>query len=153
MRIALVIGALVAAPAALAAQATSSVERFEEPYDALVENPCNGETVQITGTLMITERITVDANGVTHRSFTLVPNVRGQGASGAYKVVGGDRSTVKFIDGQLDPENFNGTFQFNIISQGNAPNFITTVSAHFTSDADGTIKRDFFHENARCTGG
>src|SRR5688500_16585035 len=97
MRIALVIGTFVAAPAALAAQAASSVERFEEPYDELVENPCNGEAVQISGTLKITERITVDANGIVHRSFSLVPNVRGQGTSGAYKVVGGDRSTDKFI--------------------------------------------------------
>jgi len=152
--IGVVVAALIAAvPTTLAAQATSTVERFEEPFDALVENPCNGEEVQITGTLKITERRTVDANGVVHFSYNLVPNVRGEGASGAYKVVGGERLTEKFIDGQFDPYSANNTFQFNIISQGRAPNFITTISAHFTSEADGTITRDFFHVNERCTGG
>ena len=153
MRIALVVGTLVTgAPALLAAQATASVERYEDPYDSEVENPCNGEVVRMTGTLKITERTTVDANGITHWSYTLVPSIRGEGASGGYKVVGGDRSTEKFIVSQPDPESFNATYQFNIISEGKAPNYITTVSVHFTSNADGTIKRDFVHENSKCTG-
>ena len=152
-RIGLVAGALIAAaPATVVAQATSIVERLEEPFDQQVENPCNGEIVHITGTLRITTRITTDANGLTHVSSNLVPHVQGEGTTGAYKVLGGERFVETFVDGEEFPYHLNTTFQFNIVSQGKAPNFISTLSGHFLAEADGTVKVDFFHEKDVCVG-
>jgi hypothetical protein len=154
LRIAFLVGAVFCvAPAALVAQASSFVDRFETDYDSMVENPCNGEVVHITGTVVSTRRWTVDANGIVHVAYNFVPHVSGEGSTGAYKVVGGDRSSDKFIDGQLlFPENYKFSSEFNIISQGKAPNFISTVSGHYILLDDGTVRLEFFHSQEKCTG-
>jgi hypothetical protein len=151
--IGVVVGAMIAAvPTTLVAQAASTIERIVQPFDEVVEHPCTGELVHFTGSTRITTRRTTDANGVTHLSISLVPKIRGEGESGAYKLIAVDHINDRFIDGQLDPELLNATSHFHIVSQGNAPNFVALISTHFTTDADGTVKRAFTQENLRCTG-
>jgi hypothetical protein len=154
LRTGLAVGALLASiPATLAAQASTVVERQTIPFEVEVENPCNGEVVQITGYLEVAVRVTVDANGVTHLAFNLVPHVEGEGETGKYKIVGGERSHETFIEGEEFPFSGNATFQFNIISQGEAPNFVLIAVTRLTYDADGTVRVDFEQVHESCTGG
>ena len=143
---------LTAAPAVAAAQAATQVIRETEDFFREQENPCNGEIVTITGVLKTTVRITVDANGVSHFMINFVPNVDGMGSTGKYKIVGAEKSHEEFIEGQEWPFSQNYTLQYNVVSQGNAPNFMVTETSRITVDADGTLRQEFAHSRAKCSG-
>ena len=153
LRVGLVAGALLGAvPAVAAAQATTEVTREATPFEVEQENPCNGEIVTITGVVNTTIRRTVDANGVGHFMITFVPKLDGVGATGSYKVVGGERSNETYVEGQEYPFSQNYTLQYNVISQGKAPNFMFTETSRITIDADGTLRQEFVHSRGKCTG-
>ena len=106
LRTALAVSALLAAvPAIAMAQASNIIERSVEEINEVITNPCNGEPVQLTGTIQVTTRRTVDANGVVHLASNSVPSIRGEGPSGEYNLLGGRHVRDKFIDGEPYPEN------------------------------------------------
>jgi hypothetical protein len=153
LRTALVLSALlVAAPATVMAQASNRIERSVEEFAEEIENPCNGERVQLIGTITVTTRRTVDANGVVHLASNSVPSIRGEAPSGEYNLLGGRHVRDKFIDFELYPENVSFKDDFHMISKGNGANFLFTMNGHFLVDADGTVKVEFRHESAKCTG-
>ena len=153
LRTALIVSALLTAlPVTVMAQASQRIERGTEEVFDQIENPCNGEPVQITGTVDVTTRRTVDANGVVHLASNSVPSLRGVGPSGEYNVLGGRHVNDKFIDNEWYPENVSFSDSFHMISKGNALNFLFTMSGHFVVETDGTVKVDFRHESAKCTG-
>jgi hypothetical protein len=154
LRIGLLAGlALGAAPAIAIAQATTEVARETVPFEREQENACNGELVTITGEVKITTRRTVDANGVTHFMINFVPsNLEGVGASGKYKIVGAEKSHEELIEGQDYPFSQNYTSQYNVVSQGKAPNYKVTETSRITIDADGTLLHEFVHFRSTCTG-
>ena len=106
----------------------------------------------MTGVVNTTIRRTVDANGVGHSMITFVPNLDGVGATGKYKIVGGGRSHETYVEGQEYPFSQNYTLQYNMISQGEAPNFMVTETSRITIDADGTLRQKFVHFREKCTG-
>lgn len=69
-------------PVTVIAQASSIIERSEEDYVDQITDPCNGEFVQLIGTIKVTTRRTVDANGVVHLASNTVPSIRGEAARG-----------------------------------------------------------------------
>lgn len=144
---------LSAAPAVASAQATTEITRETIPFERDVENACNGEVVTITGEVKVTIRRTTDANGVFHFMINFVPvNLEGVGATGKYKVVGAEKSHESGIEDQDAPFSQNYTSQFNVVSQGKAPNFKVTETSHIAVDADGNVQHDFVHIRATCTG-
>src|SRR5262245_42086226 len=153
LRTALIVSTLLTAvPATVMPQASQRIERgTEEVFDQL-DNPCNGEPVQITGTLDVTTRRTVDANGVVHLASTSVPSLRGVGPSGEYNVVSATHLRDKFIDNEWFPENIAFSDSFHMISKGKGLNFLFTMNGHFLVETDGTVKVDFRHGSAKCTG-
>ena len=154
LRTGLAVGALLASiPATLAAQASTLVDRETIPFEVEQENPCNGEVVLITGYLEVALRVTIDPNGVTHLAYNLVPHVEGEGESGKYKIVGGERSHEMFIAGEEFPFSGSATFQYNIISQGGAPNYTLIIVSRLMIDADGTVRVAFERVHESCTGG
>ena len=152
-RTALVVSALLAAaPVAAMAQASLVIERSEEDFVDQIENPCNGELVQLIGTITVTTRRIVDANGVVHLASNTVPSIRGESPSGDYTVVGVHHVRDKFIDFEAFPENVNFKDDFHMISTGKGANFLFTLNGHFITEADGTVKVNFTHDSAKCTG-
>ena len=154
IRTALVVSALVAVvPVTVMAQASQRIERSTEEVSEEIANPCNGELVQITGTIDVTTRRTVDANGVVHLASNSVPHIRGEGPSGDYNVLGGRHVRDKFVDFDLYPENVSFKDDFHMISTGKGLNFLFTMNGHFLVEDDGTVKVDFRYDSAKCTGG
>src|SRR5690349_4105695 len=77
LRTALITSTLLAAlPFAANAQASNRFERGSWEIDEQIENPCNGELVQITGTYTVTSRRNIDANGRVHFSATTNTDIR-----------------------------------------------------------------------------
>ena len=143
----------VVTPATSFAQASTNVDRrsVSITFDQL--NPCNGETVVISGTLDITTRTTIDGKGRKHISFTDVPHLDGQGTTGAYKVVGVSREHDTFeVDGSDLPMTQSFTSRVHVISQGKAPNYFDDFATHYSIDANGNMDVQFSHSDSRCTG-
>ena len=140
-------------PAAAMAQATTEVIRETVPFERVQENPCNGEIVTITGEVVVTARRTVQANGVGHFMINFVPKqLRAVGETGNYSIVGAEKSHETYVEGEEYPFSQNYTSQYNVVSQGKAPNFRLTETSRITIDADGTLQHEFVHFRATCTG-
>ena len=152
LRIALVTALVAIAPVTAKAQASQRFEHSVEEINDQIENPCNGELIQLTGTVTVTTRRTVDANGVVHLASTRVPHIRGEGPSGEYIVADRQSLNDKFVDNELFPENLTSVTEFQLIGMGSAPNFLFTMVHRFLADADGTIRLEFIHDSGRCTG-
>ncbi len=134
------------------AQATTVRDRFTVPFVLDDINPCTGEPVVIAGELHITERVTIDAQGGLHFTYSLVPdNVRGVGASGAvYKAVGGARAHFNLTAGGSLNDTYTNTF--NLISQGDGDNFVEHVTFHVTITPDGVVTVVVDNFRAECRG-
>jgi hypothetical protein len=140
-------------PATVFAQASSSVETRKIPITLDQLNPCNGETVVITGTIDIATRTTIDANGRTHIAFNDVPHLKGEGSTGGYKVAGVTREHDTFEVADSDwPMTQSFTQRYHIISQGKAPNYIDDYAISYSVDASGNTEVRFEHASARCVG-
>ena len=72
---------LVAAPRVVAAQATSEVERRDIQVTGDQPHPCTGELVTFGGFITVTTRTTVDAQGITHVAYNMVPHLEASTAS------------------------------------------------------------------------
>ena len=151
---ALVAGAVVAAPASLNAQATSTVERVTESNLSFSDfSPCNGEAIEATGSIITTVRRTVDANGITHEATTVQAKFDGVGESGAkYNIRFPEHQAETYVAGEDFPHHRNYTLAIQFVGQGKAPNFISRFTMHFNILADGTAKLDFEHVAERCLG-
>ena len=143
----------VATPAVSLAQASTSVDRRTIPVTLDQLNPCNGETVVISGTIDITTRTTIDGKGRKHIAFTDVPHLDGRGSTGAYKVVGVAREhdTFEVADSDL-PMSQSFTARYHVISQGKAPNYFEDFATHYSVDASGSADVQFSHSSSKCTG-
>ena len=140
-------------PQTSSAQASTSVDQrtIAVTFDQL--NPCNGETVTISGTLDITTRTAIDSKGRKHIAFTDVPHLDGQGSTGAYKVLGVSREHDTFEVAASDlPMTQSFTSRYHVISQGKAPNFFDDLATRYSIDANGTMDVQFTHSSTKCTG-
>ena len=152
MRIGLAIAAaLVVAPRTMKAQASTGVERRDIPVTIDQENPCNGEMVYLGGFITVTTRTTVDAGGITHVAYNMVPHIEGSGASGAYRINGVSREhdTIEAGDG---PRTMSYTETFLLIGQGNTPNYIATYRTQATIYPDGAFEPRWEHLGSKCVG-
>ena len=153
LRIAFAVSVLLAAaPFTAKAQVSHRIERSVEEIDDLVENPCNGEMVQITGTISVTTRVTLDPNGVTHLASNTVSHLSGVGPSGEYSVLDQHHVRDIFVNGEDVPENIHGADVYHLVGKGKTPDFRVTINHRFVVDADGRVKVDFFRDSVTCTG-
>ncbi len=152
--ITLVVGAVFsAAPATLAAQATSSVERDYEFVQSFSDyNPCSNEPIVVSGAFKTTVRTTIDANGRSHEAETVLGRLNGIGATGA-------KYTIQFAEHLVDARSEGGelfhrnyTVPLHYVSQGSAPNFMSTYVFHWIIAADATTKLEVEHIDEKCTG-
>ena len=147
--VALVMAAMALAGGAALASQKPEILRF--PIDETVVNPCNGESVHLTGTFQIVLHETQDASGGSH--FIAEGNakgVRGVGTSGTqYRATGGFWDEFN-TNGRTVVSN--SVSVFNIISKGPAPNFVSEVTVKLTVNANGEVTAEIDHMNERCTG-
>jgi len=154
-RITLVVGAVFcAAPATLAAQATSTVERDVESIQSFSDvNPCTNEPLVVSGTIQTAVRTTIDANGRSHVAETVSAKFDGVSASGAKYTIQAPEHLVDFRGETGDlPFHRNYTLSIRYVSQGSAPNFMSTYVFHWLIPADGNTKLEVEHVDEKCTG-
>ena len=123
---------------------------FTQPYNFVSIDPCSGELIQFFGELEITIHGVMDAGGGYRDHYQLVPHVRAQSLSSGtqYVVVGGAENT--FHSDSADRFNESGTSTYNLISGGQAANFVEHSDFMFKYQ-DGQFN---FHDNFRteCRG-
>jgi hypothetical protein len=137
----------------LAQAATVEVVRFVDPFVFDQLHPCTGEPVEISGFTRVTFRTVTDSTGGVHFSYQLVPfQIRGEGESGQYKAVGGEREHIN--ENSSDGLPITDTFAsvFNLISAGNGDNFLVHVTFHITFNANGEITAVVINDRAECRG-
>ena len=146
---------LVAGSPAIAV-AQSSQDKDHSTHTITLDqlNPCNGETVVISGTIEVFSHSTTDPHGIKHFSRSVVPHLEGQGSTGKYTLVGVTREhdTYSATETEL-PQTQSFTSRYHVVSQGSAPNYLDDYATRLTIQADGSIEFQFEHIASRCVGG
>jgi len=144
----LLLGVVVALAVAVSAQAATTVQQV--PFSISV-TICNGDTVQLTGTLLITTSTTSTPSGGLIAAVHFQP----QGVSGVDTTTG----TVFYAVGltrdvsvSSPPGGFTETFvnQFHIQATGGAQSFLITDLFHVTVTPDGTVSVSFDNFSSTC---
>lgn len=113
-------------------------ERIDFPF--LVYIPCADETVQLQGTLLVLDHLTISGN-----RFTVKSSYQPQGLSGigsvsgdTYHATGQTQSTYSgsFVNGQYSTTFVNN---FRIIGQNTGNNYLVHETFHVTVNSDGTL--------------
>jgi hypothetical protein len=136
-----VVGTTLALAAGMAlAQATTDTFNEKVPLDQIVDNPCTGEPLHLTGELHILFHVTEDANGGLHVQTHFQP----QGVSGTgllsgeqYRGVGVTRDEFYFPPGEFREREFTSVNRFYMISAGPSDNMLETATIHVTFNANG----------------
>jgi hypothetical protein len=88
-----------------------------------------------------------------HFSYQLVPfQIRGEGESGQYRIVGGERELTNVGAGDELPITDTFASVFNLISAGDGDNFLVHVTFHITFNANGEITALVINDRAECRG-
>ena len=149
-----VVGMTLALAAGMAlAQATTDTFNETEPLENVVDNPCTGEPLLLTGELHILFHVTEDANGGFHVQTHFQP----QGVSGTglvsgeqYRGVGVTRDAAYFPPGELRETTFIDRFYF--VSKGPSENMLATTTTHVTFNANGEPTAELFRLEIKCVG-
>jgi hypothetical protein len=151
----LVVLSLLVLPPPVRVQAQNPATQTTYPVFATVNNPCNGDVVQVTGEGHIVMHFTMDNNGGIHIvdiTNTMGP-LQGVGVpSGvAYKANETVSSTIN--DNGATPQ-FEFTFVMSevLIAKGPAPNFVTHTTIHATVNSNGLVTANVLNTKTECTG-
>lgn len=137
----------------LSSSARAEVTYNEKEWqDMIINIPCSGDQLHLTGYLHVLMTWTVDANGGIHGKIQFQPmNLMGE-------VISGPNVGAKYngTGGTLD--NLNGTVgqtytyvnNFFIIGQGKAPNYKVHETYHVTVNADGDPVVEISETNITC---
>jgi hypothetical protein len=120
------------------------------PVSFSVVNPCNGETVVVSGNEHDTLHMTMDGNGGFHGVFHMnLQDVSGVGDQGnTYRIPATFHDN---INGKVGEEE-TLTATSNVISQGSAPNFLLHDDTHITVHPDGTVTSSHDNFRTECRG-
>jgi hypothetical protein len=116
-----------------------------------IVNPCNGETIVLSGSVHIVVRNTTDSDGGIHS--TIENNY--QGVTGVGQTTG---ATYHVANNSIFTANskppFPAEFSFpsttKVIGQGNVPNFLADVHFKATVNANGDTTVAFFGSETQC---
>lgn len=148
--LALLLGGILAFTSAAPAWA-ATITRQDIPINRILTNPCNGESVILSGTAHTASSVTVDGTGQFHLTAHFTGKITGAGSQGHTYVAVLNEQVAGNRFGSV-PGHLTHTFTTNLISIGSAPNFRTGVLQHFTVNADGTTAVSFVILPARCSG-
>ena len=145
---------LLVAVAPTQAAATTIRNRTTVPFDVVVDNPCTGEPVALSGAQRVIFHLVLDARGGVHAHFSLVPQqVRGVGlySGTAYHAVGGggNNFTAAADDAPLVTSTRSTA---NLVSQGDSDNLLLQSTTHLTITATGAVTAVVNNMRLSCTG-
>lgn len=125
---------------------------FTEPIEEVFPNPCTGETITLTGEMVIMVHDLDDAAGGFHETFTIVPHgVTAVGASGTqYRSIGAHSDS--FSTGTGRATTFSFSVAFLVVSEGGTDNFVAKATIHFTVNAKGDVTAELEGFRAECVG-
>jgi len=150
-----VVGTALALAAGVAlAQATTGKSTFTLPIDAVLENPCTGEPVHLTGELHFLVHFTEDANGGLHFQGSVQPRgISGTGLESGtrYRLVGVSRSGDYFPSGE-EFRQFTIVSRFHVVSEGSSDNWIEKLTIHVTVSANGEFTAEVVKFTSKCVG-
>jgi hypothetical protein len=146
--LALLLGVLFAfmsaAPASAATITTQNI-----PINTTLSNPCNGESVTLSGVAHEVSSVTIDGTGQFHLAAHFAGTITGTGSQGNMYV---GVLNEQFTRNGSIPGTFTHTFTTKLTSNGSAPNFSSSILEHFTVSADGTTTVSFLNFTATCSG-
>jgi hypothetical protein len=117
------------------------------PINEVLFNPCNGETVTLTGVSHVVVTTTLDGAGGSHNTMQNNIHLAGSGSLGnSYE--GNMENTTVFNARVAVASTFVATL--SMISNGSAPNFELHILLHATQKPDGTIAVFVSHFSAGC---
>jgi hypothetical protein len=149
-----VVGTTLALAAGMAlAQATTDTFNEKVPLDQVVDNPCTGEQIRVTGALHILFHVTEDANGGLHVQTHFQPRgVSGTGLESGtrYRGVGVTRTGVYIAPGGLRETTLVDRFYF--VSKGPSPNMLQKATIHVTFNANGEPTAELVRLETKCAG-
>ena len=140
------------------AQATTDTFNEKVPLDQVVDNPCTGEQIRVTGALHILFHVTEDANGGLHVQHHAQPQGGGLLGTGEesgtqYRVVGVTRDETYVPPGA--PGEFRETTfvnRFHIVSSGPSDNSLLDATIHVTFNANGEPTAELVRLETKCAG-
>jgi hypothetical protein len=144
----LLLGFVMALTAAVNAQAATTVQK--EPFDAMLLL-CNGDTVELTGTLLTTTSTTSTPNGGLIAAIHFQPqNVSGVDATTG--TVFHATGLTRDVSVTSPPGGYTDTFvnQFHIQATRGAQSFLVTELFHITVTADGTVRVTIDNFSSTC---
>ena len=151
----LLVLSLLVLPLLAGVQAQNPATQTTYPIFAIVTNPCNGDTVTLTGEGHAVMRMAFDSAGGFH--FVDVSNTMGplQGVglpSGATYKANQTVNTVANDNGQTPQVELTMVMSEVLISQGPEPNFVVHSTVHFTVNSNGVPTADVNNVKIDCTG-
>lgn len=113
-------------------------------------NPCNGEVVQLSGSVNFRSHLTIDQNGGIH----LVVHENAQGLSGVGCTTGAKYQVNSAEDQETNfkalPAESTFTMHSNVIGQGTVPNFVFHLTVHTTVNANGEVTALVLNTSSDC---
>lgn len=122
------------------------------PMSFTILNPCNGEAVDISGSITFDVTMTVNANTVHGHLHENAQDLTGTGeTTGAkYQETGAVNSDSNFSATAGVPANADTLVHINLVGQGNVPNFNMDINEHITINADGTVTATVNNVSTTC---
>ena len=136
---------IMCAPAAFGQATTNDVSFTNAP----ATNFCNGNAMQITGTLHTVSSFSVNPNGFIHSTFNSTLNATGVDLVTNAKYVISDTAHMEVNAKTIAQEQFMGT-KMKMIAQGPYPNLTERSTVHLVVDANGNVRVDTSNSQVSC---
>jgi hypothetical protein len=120
------------------------------PFSADIDIPCTGETVTVSGNLLIVSTFQINGSRVSAKSLFSPMGVSGVSTSGeSYQATGNTQFT---FTGSLVNGQFSSIFvnNFRIIGQGPGNNFLVHETGVITFNANGTVSAVIDNFSIEC---
>ena len=152
---ALIVLSLLVLPLPMPVEAQNQATQTTYPITTTATNPCNGDTVVLTGEGHAVMHSTFDNNGGVHIvdvTNTMGP-LQGVGVPSGVAYKANQTVSTTINDNGSTPQ-FELTFVMSevLISQGAAPNFVTHTTIHITVNSNAMPTANVNKTKSECTG-
>lgn len=135
------------------AQATTTTTNETVPFTSSVFNQCNGDTVTFSGSLHVTNTMTIDASGSTHlRTHTNYQNVTGTGTPSGitYRV----KTVTNEVVNDSEEQQYNATVisTVKLNAQGPTLDYFLRIAMRVTVNANGETTTQVQEVLVECRG-
>jgi hypothetical protein len=128
---------IMCSPAAFGQATTTDTPFANQP----TSNPCNPDTILITGTLHTESSFSTNPNGMVHSTFNSTLHATGVDTVTGVQYVISDTAHAEINSKTVAQEQFIGT-KMKMIAQGPYPNLTERSTVHLVVDANGNVRVD-----------